>query len=387
MDRTRSPAGILAVTRRPGGGLVAQSVARAQRREGDVVLEPICVGVCGTDLDILRGERPAEAEVLGHEGLAVIAESDHSSGPLARGTLVVPNPVDPRSPSVVLGHSWNGLLQQELLLPHGCYLLDQLIPFDLRLPMLAGVLVEPLATVVYAHEVVAAPSGARVGVIGAGPIGLLHAMYATAEEQADVVVISSDRHGRAEWSVSRGLLEREQMVVMTDRVVDEIRERCGDGLDAVYVCTPRAATRSAMGLAEVLVRDGGSIDVVAGLSTDPEDRMMRGLDIGEVRTRNTCGLPSSPASCRVALEDGRTINLVGQRGTAARHVQRAMAHLVDGRTPFERVISHAVPLPASPDLILEMARAIPQHRFNGAFMKVAVLVHAVAVSDDVTVIG
>jgi threonine dehydrogenase-like Zn-dependent dehydrogenase len=212
-------------------------------------------------------------------------------------------------------------------------------------------------------------------------------MYATTEERADVIVIASDRQARVAWSVSRGLVERERMVPLTRHVAEELRERCGDGLDAVYVCTPRAATRSAIALAETLVRDGGCIDIVAGVSAAREDRMRGELDLGEVRERNTCGLPVAAATCRVVLEDGRTIRLVGQRGTAARHMRRAMACLVDGRTPFVRVISHVVPLAAAPDLMLEMAEAMPRRRFQSTFMKVAVLVRPVEVGADVTLVG
>ena len=44
-------------------------------RVDDVVIAPRYVGLCGTDLNILRGGRADRAQILGHEGVAEVVQA------------------------------------------------------------------------------------------------------------------------------------------------------------------------------------------------------------------------------------------------------------------------------------------------------------------------
>lgn len=175
-----------------------EEVPEPDVRNGDVLVEAIAVGVCGTDVEIVEGKygwSPPGARrlVLGHESLGRVLEPD-SAGRMKKGDLVVgivrrpdPHPC----PNCAVGE-WdmcrNGEYTERGIKQIDGYMSerwriepDYAIKIDKSLGLL-GVLLEPTTVVTKAWEAVAA-IGQRsfweprtVLVTGAGPIGLLAAL-------------------------------------------------------------------------------------------------------------------------------------------------------------------------------------------------------------------
>jgi threonine dehydrogenase-like Zn-dependent dehydrogenase len=161
-----------------------------------VVLQSLCVGVCGTDREILRGDygrAPAGEErlVLGHECVARVAEAGHA---LPSGTLVVPivRRPDPVPCASCAAGEWD-MCRNGRYTEHGIWGLHGFCAQQLRVdpdflvvvPAALGrlaVLLEPASIVAKAWEHIerigrrAHWFPERVLVTGAGPIGLLAAL-------------------------------------------------------------------------------------------------------------------------------------------------------------------------------------------------------------------
>jgi threonine dehydrogenase-like Zn-dependent dehydrogenase len=175
-----------------------EEVPEPDLRNGEVLVEAIAVGVCGTDIEIVEGKYgwpPAGKErlVLGHESLGRVLEPD-PFGRLKKGDLVVgivrrPDPVP--CPNCAVGewdmcsngqYTERGIKQIDgYMSEHWRIEPDYAIKVDSSLGLL-GVLLEPTTVVTKAWEAVVAV-GQRafweprtVLVTGSGPIGLLAAL-------------------------------------------------------------------------------------------------------------------------------------------------------------------------------------------------------------------
>ncbi|WP_317698941.1 alcohol dehydrogenase catalytic domain-containing protein, partial [Aeromicrobium sp. REDSEA-S32_B7] len=118
------PAALVRVERhralvRTPAGLRLHSLPTPTPGPGELLLAPEVVGVCGTDLQILRGLRADPAEVLGHEGVArVVAVGPAVAGPAPRvGERVLVDPTHPRDDTFLLGHNVAGLWAERVVVP------------------------------------------------------------------------------------------------------------------------------------------------------------------------------------------------------------------------------------------------------------------------------
>ncbi|MBA3983314.1 MAG: glucose 1-dehydrogenase [Actinomycetota bacterium] len=194
-----------AMTVKPGKeGSAAVTDLGAPAGEGDVVVDGISVGICGTDIEIAAGRygtAPPGATrlVLGHESLGRVASAPPSSG-LAAGDLVVgivrrPDPV-PCGPCAA--GAWDMCLNGKYT-ERGIKQLDgygaeqwQVEPeFAVKVSAALGdaaVLVEPTSVVAKAWDhveriIARAPLAPRRALVtGAGPVGLLAALLAVQRE-------------------------------------------------------------------------------------------------------------------------------------------------------------------------------------------------------------
>ena len=175
-------------------------ITEPAREGGELLVQTLAVGVCGTDLEISQGEygwAPPGRErlVLGHESLGRVLEAPAGSE-LAPGDLVVAivrRPDPEPCPSCAAGE-WD-MCRNGRYTEHGIKQLDGFLReryridprFAVRLdPALerTGVLLEPTSVVAKAWEHIgriaarAVWSPRVVLVTGAGPIGLLAALLA-----------------------------------------------------------------------------------------------------------------------------------------------------------------------------------------------------------------
>src|ERR687898_372452 len=185
-------------------------IPNPQPKDGELLVEPLCLGVCGTDREILEGahgEPPPGRErlVLGHELLARVKEAAEGfeEGQLVAGIVRRPDPV----PCVCCAQGeWdmcrNGRYTErgiKALDGYGAELVTLEADFAVRIPDelgTLGVLTEPASVLAKAWEQIerissrACSAHKRALVTGAGPIGLLAALMGA---QRDLEVHVLDR--------------------------------------------------------------------------------------------------------------------------------------------------------------------------------------------------
>jgi len=301
---------------------------------GKATMRILLVGVCGTDLQILRQVRPDAARVLGHEGLA---EATSEAGGVRH---VVFNPVDESDQDRILGHSYDGLLRQ--VVPAGEA--SRLFEVDPALPADLAVLIEPLAAVLYGWQLMTTATSLRtLGIWGAGTTAVLTALVA--EVHGVAARLYHDRPARLRYLRSLNVVPAATLAGM----------RAADHVDAAALCVAREGTRDALAQAVTSVRPGGVVDLFGGFTGGDRHPSVPDVDLGTVRRANACGNPDPGRTFAVRTVSGREILLVGHRGTADRHFHAAQRMLLDHRERFGRLLTHIISLPRAAALLPRFA--------------------------------
>ncbi len=193
-----------AVFRGVGRPLSIEDVALPQAGAGELVLRVHYCGVCGSDL---HATHPGlfvvpEGTVLGHEFSGEIVESGASDWKVGQLITALPNNACGECREQGFGECRNGLgmicpqnrltgfspkrpgaLAQYVKVPAG-----QAIALPAAVGARDGAMIEPLAVGLHAVDAAQIGIGARVLVIGAGPIGLAVTAFARQAGAAHVVV-------------------------------------------------------------------------------------------------------------------------------------------------------------------------------------------------------
>lgn len=290
-------------------------------------VEMLAAGVCGTDIQIAARTRSDVATVLGHEGVGVLRNV------AAREALVVFNPVDPRNPDAVLGHSFNGIFRSWV--PLGPELpLGFLREVSSLVPVTLLALCEPLATVLYSWELIGSTSGPfAVGIWGAGPIGLLQATVAA--DAGHEVVLVHPRLSRLRWV-------RQQRVGAALRCVSAAN-RIGRSLDVAVLCVPRAAMAAAAREAADTLAPGGLMVLVAALDERGAAHTFVDPQVVRVRRRNQCGQIDTDRGTVAGLtREGKPLRVTGHRGSSLEQLGAAERRLRREPDRFASLITHRV---------------------------------------------
>jgi len=283
--------------------------APAPRLEGqrEVLLRINTVGVCGSDMHYYtRGRIGAQVVqypfIVGHECAATVVEAGGEVRSLRAGQRVAVDPL------VACGqcdqcrggrrHTCRnqrflgcpgqiaGALAEYLVLPADCC---TPVP-DSRDDDQATV-VEPLSIGVYAAQMAQLAPGARVGIVGSGPIGLCTLLAIRAQVRAAIYVtdllderLAVARACGADWT---GNPRRED-------VVAAIRRLAPLGLDVVFDC---AGEQEALDQGVELLEPGGALLVVGipevnRVSFDINLLRRYELRILNVRRQNECVAPA-----------------------------------------------------------------------------------------------
>jgi threonine dehydrogenase-like Zn-dependent dehydrogenase len=188
----------LMVQPKSAGSLRIEEIGEPQLSQGDVLVEAVALGVCGTDREIIEGKYGSPPPghkrlVIGHESLGRVLDSPAGSR-LAKGDLIVPfvRLPDPVPCECCAAGQWDRCRNGQFT-EHGIKDVDGFgreryrIPESrcIKLPRelgMAGVLMEPTSVVARAWAQVDALLASacwkprRVLVTGGGPVGLLAAM-------------------------------------------------------------------------------------------------------------------------------------------------------------------------------------------------------------------
>lgn len=252
--------------------MTVEEVATPRPGQGEVLLRPLAVGICGSELSGYLGENSLRVPplVMGHEFTGVVEEVGPDAAGLAPGDTVTVNPLIACWQCAlcrqglsnvclhrrIVGIHCPGAFAERVLVPAAsCY----------RLPPgvdpIRGSLTEPLACAVRAVRLAGVGLASSVLVIGAGPIGLLCML--TARQAGATRILVADINPRR-LEVAR---EWRAQVVNPREVdlLDAVREVCGPlGPDTVIDAVGLPVTRNQ---AVRAVRPGGQV-VFLGLHVD-----------------------------------------------------------------------------------------------------------------------
>ncbi|AVT32562.1 hypothetical protein C6361_27330 [Plantactinospora sp. BC1] len=331
--------------------LLLTTGARPRCGREQLLLMPRYAGLCGTDLEILRGERGLEPGVLGHECVAEVVEVGTAvSGPRP-GDLVTLNPNHPTDDYLKLGHNLPGVFRDLLVSDLGALAQGQLV----EVPAGCGpewVLLEPLAAVLRAHRALAADwAGRDVLVVGAGVLGLLHLAVARARGARTVIVAGrSDR--RLHAAVHRGLPAPDAVLPLGPGLATGVRSAtAGRGAELAVLAVAGDGGPAAAELSWPALADGAGLHLFGGFRTGRLLRVGDGaaLDPGPVRAGERRIVPN-PAGGRCTV--------VGTRGGRAEDFAAARELLTGGGTAavldLAPLVSHLVSLPALPGVATEL---------------------------------
>lgn len=322
-------------TRGPGAGEISVAVRVA--------------GLCGTDLQILRGLRDDPAPVLGHEGLAQVVHADERAG-LAAGTRVIVNPTHPADPAFLLGHTVDGLFQERLLLPAVAVADGLVLPLR-RLPEeIMTALLEPLAVVHYALEIHRRHAPTALVVIGDGAVG--HLAVRAAGRLLRPRRIVHVHHTTAGMAWSRAHASPADLLLLPHQLgaFDP-----GGETVSVILATPRDATLPMLESSLALGHGPLVVDMVGGLPPGARTGRLPGVDLPAVRAMNRGGLPSFPAVVRAVTASGRRLRLFGHRGVANRHLVAAAHELAADPWRYRDLITHETDLPGAVGVLRTLA--------------------------------
>lgn len=279
---------------RGADNLVIVEVATPVPQEHEVLIRVSGCGLCGTDLSLFEGSEALEQQfkpryplIIGHEFVGEVVEAGSGVARSRIGEKVVVNP-----------HLTCGVCEQcqrgreelcsnrELLswhLPGGAaefvaVRADNAYVMDSASADRVGVLAEPLAVAVHALDGMALRREAIV-ILGAGTIGCLALIYATALHISDVVMVGLPAD-RDRLELARDLGATTVTLPESRPAKDEVAKVLGAlgggahaGCDAVVEASGGA---DALRFALELVRPGGQVGAL-GIPHDPVP-----IDVGEV---------------------------------------------------------------------------------------------------------
>ena len=288
--------------------------------------------ICGSDIKISHNGHPAivPPQILGHEACGVIEELDGECVGCQVGSRVAIQPTIACGSCVNCQRGWfhicthvqsfslhfPGVFAEYLAVPARAVAMGNLIPIDEETSAGQACLAEPLGCVINGQEPLCIRPGESVVVIGAGPIGILHAEMAALSGAGNVMV--------AEMSPDR--LEMASRLGYT-HVLDTARE------DLTQAVLERTDGR------------GADVVIVTAPARTPMEQAVSLLDY-----RGRLSLFSSLTKDAAAITvDSRAIHykelqVFGASSSSVSHMKRALAILRSGGIDAGRIVTHRLPL-------------------------------------------
>ncbi|MFH8621907.1 alcohol dehydrogenase catalytic domain-containing protein [Streptomyces vietnamensis] len=307
---------------------------------GELLVTTPVAGLCGTDIQMLRGLRDDPAPVIGHEGVArVVAAGPGVPGSLAPGTPVVVNPTHGDDPSFLLGHNVDGLLQEFTLIPATAVRGGLVVPLEQVPDAELGTLVEPLAAVRYALGLLAAARPRTLVVYGDGNIGQLavRAARGLLGAAVRVLLVHHTPEGRR-WSERHPVPGTEPVGGAAPGGLPPV----GDGPTAALLATPRDGTLDALASALRLGDGDLTVDLFGGLPPGAASDLLPGVDLAAVRAANCAGRPVPAVFTEATTAEGRRVRLTGHRGVGNGHLLEAAAELWRHPELYRDLVTHVV---------------------------------------------
>lgn len=315
--------------------IVLADRADPQQEAGQTLLRVIATGVCGSDLHGFTGHtgRRVPDQVMGHETVARVEQTDPAGSTLSVGDIVVVNPAmscgecpacrdgqeqrcrDLRVIGVV--PEWDAAFAELMVVPT-----SNCIPLPPDTPEHLGALVEPLAVGWHAVQRARIRADETVVVIGGGPIG-------------QAVALGARRAGASHIVVSEGLASRRDLVrslgfeaVDPDELGD-VTSSAAIGVGTIFDAVGSSASVSQ---ALTLMNRGGRV-VLVGMA-DPQ-LTLAAFEIS-VREREIIG-----TFCYSRADFASTVDWLASNVDVAQQLVDAIEPLASGPEVFEQLASYS----------------------------------------------
>ena len=341
---------------------------------GEVLIAPTIAGLCGTDIQMLRGLRSDPAPVIGHEGVGhIVALGAGASDRFTVGDLVVVNPTHPTDDAFLLGHNIDGMLQERVLIPasavEGGLVLS--VP-ELPTPELFALL-EPLAAVRYSMSLLEPEHPEVLVVYGDGVVGHLAVRAAARwlDSVKETVLVHHTEHG-LKWTSSAGT--GPDISSRLDHV-EEVRAAVAGRASAALVATPRNATVACLESALRALPEPTTIDLVGGLAADARTPLLPGVDPGAVRRANRAGFPQPGRIDRVRTASGKWVGLTGHRGVSNSHLLDAAAELARVPGRYRDLVTHVTDLDGAAQIMQQLSHRTDRTVDGSRLIKLAVRIN------------
>ena len=270
----------------------------------DVLVKMARVGICGSDVHYfteggIGSQRVEYPWTVGHEGGGIVAEIGSAVTRVKVGDRIAFDPAQPcfecdqcqaGRPHTCRNLNFlgcpqqiGGCLSEYLVMPEtSCYPIPDGMTFE------EAAIVEPLSIGVYAITLADSMKGAKIGITGAGPIGLSVLLPAKAQG-ASRVYMTDKIDARLEMALRAGADWAGNSD--TEDVVAEITRREPELLDVIFECS---GEQSAMDQAVQLLKPGGELLLIGipgaqnRVSFDINLLRRKELRIQNVRRQNHC---------------------------------------------------------------------------------------------------
>jgi 2-desacetyl-2-hydroxyethyl bacteriochlorophyllide A dehydrogenase len=244
--------------------LKLEEVPRPVPGPGEILLKVARCGICGTDTHIFRGNFPAPnlPLIIGHEfagvidavgaGVSHVKVGDRATADIniACGTCWFCRHNSKLFCASVrqLGVHYAGGMAEFVVVPAiNVYKLPDVMPFE------HAAFIEPLACAVHGQNRIGVKMGEIVLIIGAGPMGLMHAALSRLRGASKVIVSEPSANRRARAHTVGSDIEIDPSQAGTDSI---LAATDGRGADVVIEAVGRPATYTQ---AIALARRGGRI--------------------------------------------------------------------------------------------------------------------------------
>ena len=169
---------------------------------------------------------------------------------------------------MAIGYQFDGGFEEYIKIPHICIAVGNVVKLPDTVSFTAGALIEPLACCIRGLRNVGTKFNDTVLVVGAGPIGLIHAQLSKASG-ARKVIVSEPNAFRREKAVELGA-DRAVDPTMVDLAQVIKEETNGIGVDVIIMAIGvPALVNSTLKLA----RKGGRVCIFAGFAGSGESKV------------------------------------------------------------------------------------------------------------------
>jgi len=329
------------------GDLRVADVARPSIASGELLLKVAACAICGSDVRTFRhGARNiSKPVVLGHEISGTIEEVGAALSNFSVGQRVAVAPAIPcgecrycrRGAETMcerlrsIGYEFDGGLAEFMAVPASAVRAGCVNGVPDGVGLEAAAIAEPLACVINAQELTGVGDGDTVVVMGAGPVGCLHANLAKVRGASTVILIDL-RAERLEMARALGGAD-----VLIDGSQDDVRERVLEATDGV----------------------GASVVIVAAPSNQAQEQSVT-LAARRGRINFFGGLPKTNPF--ISLDGNavhyRELTIVGSYGSRPAHNRMALDLIATGRIRTHALIGLELPL----DRVVEGLHAVEQGR-------------------------